>query len=189
MAALIYSSITSLDGYVSDSEGAFDWAAPDAEVHGFINDLQRPASTYLFGRRMYDVMAAWETIDAAGSPEMTDFAAQWHDTDKLVFSRTLHHAWTARTELRHEFDPAEIARLKASTDHDLVIGGPGIAAAALRAGLVDEIQQFVCPIVVGGGTAFLPDGLRMPLQLIEERRFTSGVVYLRYRTISGDTGR
>jgi len=182
--ALIYSSITSLDGYIDDIDGTFDWAEPDPEVHAFINDLQRPVRTFLFGRRTYDVMTAWETLDAGDSPEMADFAAEWHDTDKVVFSRTLDHVSTARTELRREFDPIEVAELVRTSDHDVLIGGPGIAAEALRAGLVDEIQQFVCPMIVGGGTRFLPDDLRMPLQLLEHHRFAaSGVVYLRYRTV------
>ncbi|MBK4347136.1 dihydrofolate reductase family protein [Lacisediminihabitans changchengi] len=181
MARLIYSSISSLDGYIADRDGDFRWAAPDAEVHGFINDLQRSSRTWLFGRRTYDVMTAWETIDN-DAPEMRDFAEQWHAADKLVFSRTLDRVDTARTDLRRDFDATEVARLKDRSEHDLVIGGPGIAAEALRAGLVDEILQFVCPVVVGGGTRFLPDGLRMSLQLLEERRFdASDVVYLRYR--------
>jgi len=183
MAALIYSSITSLDGYINDRDGNFDWAEPDAEVHAFINDLQRPVRTFLFGRRTYDVMTAWETLDPGNSPEMADFAAEWHATDKIVYSRTLDRVTTARTELRRKFDPAEVLRLTAGADHDLLIGGPGIAAEALRAGVVDEIQQFICPVVVGGGTPFLPDDLRMPLRLLEERQFAaSGVVYLRYST-------
>ena len=189
MARLIFSSITSLDGYVADSDGDFQWAAPDAEVHGFINAVQRSARTFLFGRRMYEVMRAWESIDD-NEPVMQDFAAQWHAADKLVYSRTLDRVDTARTELRRDFDVAEVVRLKERSLHDLVIGGPGLAAEALRAGLVDEIHQFICPWIVGGGTAFLPDGLRMPLQLLEERRFeASGVVYLRYGVASAPTSK
>ena len=189
MARLIYSSISSLDGYIADSDGDFQWAAPDAVVHGFINDVQRSARTFLFGRRMWETMRAWESIDD-DEPVMRDFAAQWHAADKLVYSHTLDQVDTARTELRHDFDVAEVVRLKERSQHDLVIGGPGLAAEALRAGMVDEIHQFVCPFIVGGGTRFLPDGLRMPLQLIEERRFEpSGVVYLRYGVASAPTSK
>jgi len=180
VAKLIYSSITSLDGYVADDSGDFTWGRPDLEVHTFINDLQRPIRTFLFGRRMYEVMSAWETM-TSDSPEMTDFAAQWHAAEKVVYSRTLDHVSTAHTSIRHDFDSAEVSDLLRLSDHDLLIGGPAIAAEALRAGLVDEIHQFVYPVIVGGGTAFLPNGLRTALSLVDERRFgASGVVYLRY---------
>lgn len=184
MARLIYSAITSLDGYVADADGNFDWSAPDEEVHAFVNDLLRPAGTHLYGRRMYQVMAAWETMYS--QPDLTpvarDFADIWHDADKVVYSTTLDSVASARTRIEREFDAGAVAELKASASRDLVVGGPGLAAAAIRARLVDEIQQFIAPVVVGGGTRFLPDGVRQDLELRDERRFGNGVVYLRYAT-------
>ncbi len=154
MARLIYSALASLDGYVADRDGTFDWAAPDDEVHGFINDLQRQVSTMLLGRRMYDVLVAWETIDTAGEPDaIRDFADLWLATDKVVYSRTLERAASARTSIERDFDPEAIRRMKATDDRDLSIGGPNLAGRAIRAGLVDEIGPFVSPISVGGGTA------------------------------------
>lgn len=190
MATLIYSAIASLDSYVADEAGNFDWAAPDEEAHAFINDLERPVGTYLYGRRMYDVMAFWETLpsDAPEPPVMHDFAAIWRAADKVVYSRTLAATSTTRTYIEREFDPAAVRRLKASATRDISVGGPGLAAEALRAGLVDECQLFIAPIVVGGGTPWLPDGLLMPLELLDERRFGSGMVYLRYRVKHGHNG-
>jgi len=184
MAKLIYSAITSLDGYIADEEGRFDWAAPDEEVHAFVNDLERPVGTYLFGRRMYEVMAVWETDPALGdqSPSMRDYARIWQAADKIVYSSTLERPATARTRIEREFDPDAVRRLKAAAERDLSVGGPGLAAHALRAGLVDECQLFLAPIAVGGGNRALPDDVRLELELLEQRRFGNGMVYLRYRT-------
>jgi dihydrofolate reductase len=186
MAKLIYSAITSLDGYINDEDGNFDWAAPDEEVHRLVNDLNRPVGTFLLGRRMYETLAVWETISTGGdqSPAIGDFAGIWRAADKVVFSRTLDTVSTARTRIERDFDPEAVRELKASAGADLTIGGPGLAANALRAGLVDECQLFLSPIVVGGGTRSLPDEVRLELELLDERRFGNGVVYLHYRTRS-----
>ena len=186
MAKLIYSAITSLDGYINDEDGNFDWAAPDEEVHRFVNDLARPVGTYLLGRRMYDTLAVWETMPTGGdqSPAKGDFAGIWRAADKVVYSRTLETVTTARTRIERDFDPEAVRRLKASADADLAVGGPGLAANAFRAGLVDECQLLLSPIVVGGGTPSLPDKVRLELELLDERRFGNGVVYLDYRTRS-----
>ena len=185
MANLIYSAIASLDGYVADGDGNFDWAAPDEEVHSFVNELERPVGTYLYGRRIYDVMVYWETADTPAdqspSPER-DFAEIWKAADKIVYSKTLEQAASARTRIEREFDPEAARRLKASAERDLSVGGPDLAAQAIKAGLVDELHLFVTPIIVGGGTPSLPDGVRVKLELLDERRFGSGVVYLQYRT-------
>ena len=182
MVKLMYSAIASLDGYIADAAGRFDWSAPDEEVHAFVNDLERPVGTYLYGRRMYEVMRAWETMDASADEPVTgDFAAIWRAADKVVYSRTLDAVSTQRTRLEHAFDPAAVRRLKASAGRDLSVGGAGLAAAALAAGLVDEVHLFLSPVVVGGGTRALPDGLRLDLELLDERRFAGGVVYLGYR--------
>ncbi|WP_427018859.1 dihydrofolate reductase family protein [Pseudarthrobacter sp. P1] len=185
MAKLNYSATTSLDGYVADADGNFDWSAPDEEVHAFVNDLLRPAGTHLYGRRMYQVMAAWETLYGQPdlSPVMRDFADIWHDVDKVVYSTTLESVASARTRIEREFDAGAVAALKASAGRDLVVGGPGLATAAIRANLVDEFHQFIAPVVVGGGTPFLPEGVRLDLELLDERRFGNGVVYLRYGSI------
>jgi dihydrofolate reductase len=185
VARLIYSAITSLDGYVADEEGNFDWAAPDEEVHSFVNDLERPVGTYLYGRRMYEVMVYWETAHTlAEQPVIRDFAEIWRAADKLVFSKTLEQASSARTRIEREFDPEAVRRMKASAERDLSVGGPDLAAQAIKAGLVDELQLFLTPVVVGGGKQALPDGVRLQLELLDERRFGNGVVYLHYR-ISG----
>lgn len=183
MGKLIYSAITSLDGYVEDRDGGFDWAAPDDEVHAFINDLERPVGTYLYGRRMYETMAVWETDRTLTdhSPLARDFAEVWQAADKIVYSTTLEAATTARTRIERDFAPDAVRRLKAEAGHDLTVGGSRLAAHALRAGLVDECHLFLTPIIVGGGTPSFPDGLRLALELRDERRFGSGVVYLRYR--------
>jgi dihydrofolate reductase len=181
MGALIYSSICSLDGYVADRDGNFDWAAPDEEVHGFVNDRERPIGTYLYGRRMYEVMAAWES--AVGDPGVGDeFAELWRAAEKVVYSTTLDVVTTARTRLERQFDPAAIRVMKESSTRDLSIGGPTLAACAIRAGLVDEWQLYLVPAVVGGGTAALPADLRLDLRLVDERRFEGGTVFLHYRT-------
>lgn len=184
MAELIYSAITSLDGYVADAEGSFAWAMPDEEVHAFVNDLERPVGTYLYGRRMYEVMAAWETMptDAGQPPVVRDFAGIWRAADKIVYSTTLDAVSSARTRLVRDFDPDAVRRMKAGAQRDLTVGGPGLAASAIAAGLVDEYQVFIAPVVVGGGTRFLPDGVRLALDLVDERRFGNGMAYLRYRT-------
>jgi dihydrofolate reductase len=183
MAHLIYSAISSLDGYIEDREGHFDWAAPDEEVHKFINDLERPAGTYLLGRRMYETMMVWETDPAlaAESPLLCDYAEMWQAADKIVYSRTLAAVSTRRTRLERTFDPEAVRQLKQAAEKDILIGGPGLAAHAFRAGLVDECQLFLTPIIVGGGKPSLPDDVRLELELLEERRFGSGVVFLRYR--------
>ena len=184
MARLIYSAIASLDGYVADEDGGFDWAVPDAEVHAFVNDLERPVGTYLYGRRMYEVMAGWDTAatDAGQPPLMRDFAEIWQGADKIVYSRTLEAVSSRRTRLERDFDPEVIRRMKAEAGSDITVGGPNLAAQALGAGLVDECHLFLTPAIVGGGTRALPDGLRMQFELLGERRFARGVVHLRYRT-------
>jgi dihydrofolate reductase len=183
MAKLIYSAIASLDGYVADEEGKFDWARPDEEVHSFVNDLSRPVGTFLLGRRMYEVLVAWETMRLDDQPPvMQDFAEIWRAADKVVYSKTLDEASSARTRIEREFDPEAVRLLKASADRDLAVGGPALAAHAFRAGLVDEVHLVVAPIVVGGGTRALPEGVRQELELVDERRFGNGMVFLRYRT-------
>ena len=182
MANLIYSAITSLDGYVADEEGNFDWAEPDQEVHSFVNDLERPVGTYLYGRRMYEVMRAWETVDTDQSAVAEDFAEIWRAADKIVYSRTLETVSSARTRIERDFDPEAVRQLKASAGRDLTVGGPDLAAQAIKAGLVDELDLFVTPIVVGGGKRALPDNVLVKLELLDERRFGNGVVHLHYRT-------
>jgi dihydrofolate reductase len=184
MARLIYSAIASLDGYVADQDGNFDWAEPDEEVHTFVNDLQRPVGTYLYGRRLYEVMVAWETMHTrADQPHVIqDFAEIWQAADKIVYSRTLEAVSSARTRIERVFDPDAVRQLKASAARDLTVGGPDLAAQAFKAGLVDECHLFVAPMVVGGGTQSLPDNVRLGLELLDERRFGNGIVYLRYRT-------
>lgn len=183
LAKLTYSAITSLDGHIEDEDGNFDWAAPDDEVHNFVNDLERPVGTYLYGRRMYDVMVYWETAyTLAGQPPVgQDFAEIWRAADKIVYSTTLGTVSSARTRIERAFDPEAVRQMKATTERDITVGGPGLAAQAIRAGLVDEYQLFVTPIVVGGGKRSLPNNVRLKLELLDERRFGSGVVYLHYR--------
>jgi dihydrofolate reductase len=184
MAKLIYSVITSLDGYIADEDGNFDWAAPDEEVHAFVNDLERPVGTYLYGRRMYDVMVPWETPRTLPDqhPVMQDFARIWQAADKVVYSRTLAAVSSARTRIERDFDPDAVRQMKAQAERDLTVGGPHLAAQAIKAGLVDEWHLFLTPIVVGGGNPALPDHVRLELELLEERRFGNGVVFLGYRT-------
>jgi dihydrofolate reductase len=184
LAKLIYSAITSLDGYIADEQGNFDWAAPDEEVHGFVNEMTRPIGTFLFGRRMYEVMAAWETMPTSGGAPlvMQDFAGIWQAADKIVYSRSLETASSTKTRIERDFDPDSIQQLKARTERDIGVGGAELAGEAIKAGLVDEIIQFVTPVVVGGGNYWLPKQTRVNLDLLDERRFESGVVYLRYRT-------
>jgi dihydrofolate reductase len=179
---LIYSAITSLDGYVADANGNFDWAAPDEEVHRFVNDLERPVGTYLLGRRMYEVMRYWDSPEATeDQPDvMTDFARIWRAADKVVYSKTLASVSASRTRLVRDFDANAVRDMK-HDPRDISVGGPSLAAHAIRAGLVDELQLFLTPHIVGGGTPSLPGDVRLDLELIDERHFVSGVVYLRYR--------
>jgi dihydrofolate reductase len=183
MAKLIYSAIASLDGYIADEDGNFDWAVPDEEVHTFINDLDRPLGTYLYGRRLYETMVSWETDHtlAEQSPVMRDFAQIWQAAEKIVYSRTLEAVSTARTRIERDFEPGAVRQMKASAQRDIVVGGADLAAHAFRARLVDECHLFVVPIVVGGGKRSLPDDVRVELELLDERRFGNGMVYLYYR--------
>jgi dihydrofolate reductase len=183
MAKLIYSTIASLDGYIEDQGGKFGWAEPDEEVHTFMNDLERGVGTYLYGRRMYETMAGWETDPsfAAESDYMRDFAEIWQATDKIVYSKTLEEASTARTRVEREFDPEAVRKMKASAGSDLMVAGPNLAAHAFRAGLVDECNLVIAPVVVGAGKRALPNDVRLDLELLEERRFGNGMVHLRYR--------
>jgi dihydrofolate reductase len=182
MAKLSYTAITSLDGYVADEDGRFDWAAPDEEVHLFVNDLERPAGTYLYGRRMYEVMRYWEDVALADQPAFArDYAELWRAADKIVYSRTLESPSSDRTRIEHDFDAERVRHLKATAGRDISVGGPGLAAQAIGAGLVDELHLFVTPVVVGGGTRALPEHARVELALVDERRFGNGVVHLHYR--------
>jgi dihydrofolate reductase len=182
LARLIYSAIQSLDGYVADEDGKFDWAEPDEEVHTFVNDLYRPVGTYLYGRRMYDVMGYWETADTADQPPVfLDYAEIWQAADKIVYSKTLETVSSARTRLERAFDADTVRQMKETAERDIGVGGPELAAQAIRAGLFDELHLFVAPAVVGGGTRSLPDDVRLDLELLNERRFGSGMVHLHYR--------
>ncbi len=184
MARLIYSAIASLDGYVEDAHGRFEWAAPDEEVHAFVNELERSAPTHLYGRGMYETMVAWETMTGRTAVSR-DYAEIWRSAEKIVYSTTLSEVSSARTRLEREFEPEAVRRLKAETPAgDLSIGGAGLAAQAIEAGLVDEYHLFVHPVVVGAGKHWLPAGVRLDLELMAERRFAGGVVYLRYRARS-----
>ena len=183
MAKLIYTAITSLDGYIEDEDGRFDWAMPDAEVHTFVNDLERPIGTHLYGRRMYETMAVWQTVgDEPGVSEVeAEFAAVWRALDKVVYSRTLDAVSTPRTRLEREFDPEAVRHMKEIAERDISVGGPDLAQHAFRAGLVDDIHLFVFPVVVGGGKPALPRDIRLDLELLDERRFGNGVVYMHHR--------
>lgn len=183
MGQLIYSAITSLDGFVADEDGNFDWAAPDEELHAFVNDLERPVGTYLYGRSMYEVMRFWaDPANVVGEPDvMLDYAQIWQGADKIVYSSTLASVSTERTRLEREFDPDQVRELVRTAGRDVGIGGPHLAAQALRAGLVDEIHLMMTPVIVGGGNRALPDGVRLPLELLADRRFGNGVVHLHYR--------
>jgi dihydrofolate reductase len=182
MATLVYSAITSLDGFVADRDGRFDWSVPDAEVHRHINDLHRDVGTYLYGRRLYDVLVAWETMDtAAEPPEVQDYARQWRAAHKVVYSTTVTEPRSARTQVEPAFDPEAVRRLLAGSAHDVLIGGPHLAAHAFRAGLVGEVHLFVSPVLVGGGTRALPRDVRIDLDLVGVQRFGNGVVHLHHR--------
>jgi dihydrofolate reductase len=183
VAKLLYFAITSLDGYVEDESGRFDWAEPDEEAHTFVNDLERSVGTYLHGRRLYDTMVYWETAHTVPDqpPYALEYAEIWQAAEKIVYSRTLEVASSARTRIERDFDPEGIEQLKATADRDLSVGGAELAAQALRAGLVDEIQLLLAPVVVGGGKPALPDGVQVKLELLDEHTLGSGMIYLRYR--------
>ena len=186
MARLLYMAFTSLDGYVADEKGDYGWAMPDGEVFGFVNDFERPVGTYLYGRRLYQEMTGWETAhtNAGQSPLMLDFARIWQAADKIVYSRSLKTVSTARTRMERDFDPESVRQIKARAARDITVGGPTLAAEAIKAGLVDECHLIVVPVVVGGGKKSLPGDVRLQLQLLDERRFSSGVVHLRYRIVT-----
>ena len=186
MTRLLYMAITSLDGYVADEAGRYDWAMPDDEVFGFINDFERPVGTYLYGRRLYEDMTGWETMDADPglSPLMLDFARIWQAADKVVYSRSLDDVSTARTRLERDFDPAAVREMKARSERDITVGGAELAAQAIGTGLVDEIHLIISPVLVGGGKKALSSTVRLQLELLDERRFGSGVVHLRYRVVA-----
>jgi len=183
MARLIYSAIASLDGYVEDERGTFDWAAPDDEVLAAVNELERPIGTYLYGRRMYETMVFWETAGSGAdqSAGVRDFAELWRAAEKVVYSRTLQTIASARTRIEREFDPRAVQHLKETSASDITVGGAELAGQAIAANLVDECHLFLNPILVGGGKRALPNGARTRLQLLDERRFGSGVVHLHYR--------
>ena len=187
---LVYTAIASLDGYVEDRDGRFDWSAPDEEVHAFINELERPIGTYLYGRRMYETMVFWETVtaDADEPPVFWDYAGIWRAADKIVYSRTLQELSSAKTRIERDFDQDAIERLKHSSSTDLGIGGAELGGQAFGAGLVDECHLFLCPVVVGGGKRALPDNVRLQLDLLDEHRFRSGVVHLHYRVADSMRG-
>ena len=185
MGRLIYSMLASLDGYVADEDGKFHWAEPDEEVHSFVNDLSRPLGTYLYGRGMYEVMATWETLHLADQPaHIREFAELWRQADKIVFSRTLASVSSARTRLEREFDAEMVRKLKEEAVHDLAVAGPTLAREAFMGELVDEVQPFLAPVIVGGGKRLLPNDVRIDLELLDERRFGNGVVHLRYSAIT-----
>jgi dihydrofolate reductase len=182
VARLIYGMLTSLDGYTEDKRGAFGWGAPeDEEVHSYINELASSVGTYLYGRRMYETMVYWETAEAPDQPQfIRDWARQWQAAEKIVYSRTLDKPRSTRTRIEREFDGDAVRRLKAESPHDIIVAGPELAAEAVRLGLVDEFQMIICPAIVGDGKRFFPEGVRLNLALMEERRFGNGVVVLRY---------
>jgi dihydrofolate reductase len=183
MAKLIFSAITSLDGCSEDTQGKFDWAEPDEEVHTFVNELERHVGTYLLGRRMYETLVAWETIGLGDQPPfIRDFAEIWRAADKVVYSRTLEAVSSARTRIEREFDTETVRHLKAGADRDLSVGGPELAAHAFRAGLVDEVHLVIAPIVIEDGKRWFPTDVRLELELLAERRFGSGTIHLSYRT-------
>ena len=177
MGRLVYSAIASLDGYIADADGNWDWSMPSTEVHAFVNDLMRPARTHLYGRRLYEVLVAWETMDDP-APEMQDYAQLWRAADKVVYSTTLQEVSSARTRIERTLEPDAVRAIK--DRGDCVIGGAALAAEALRHGLVDDVQLLLSPVIVGGGTRALPDGLRIDLELADERRFANGAVHLAY---------
>jgi dihydrofolate reductase len=182
MGKLIYSAICSLDLYVNDAGGSFEWAAPDEQVHAFVNEQQRAVGTYLLGRRMYDTLKVWDTLgsEPAASPAMREFASIWASADKVVHSASLDAVETRRTRLEREFDPAAVRAMVDAAERDVSVGGATLAATALRAGIVDRVDLYLNPVLVGGGTRALPDDVRLDLELLATERFDNGVVYLRY---------
>jgi dihydrofolate reductase len=185
MGKLIFGAITSLDGYVADEDGNWDWSRPDEEVHRFVNDVQRSIGTQLYGRRMYEVLAAWETMGEPDEPDViNEYAEIWRAADKIVYSKTMDTVASERTRIERDFDPQAVRELKAEAERDLMIGGPNLAARAFEAGLIDECHLWVSPVIVGGGNQALPDGVRLDLELLDERRFGNGAVYLRYAATS-----
>lgn len=186
MARLIYSMLTSLDGYTEDERGDFSWSVPDEEVHAALNTLASSVGTYLYGRKMYETMVYWETAHTLPDQHAValEFAQHWRSTDKIVFSRTFAEPQSARTRVEREFEPEAIRLLKRESERDLAVAGPELATQAIRAGLVDELQLIVCPVIVGGGKRFFPDGAHLDLELLEERRFSSGVLIARYAILA-----
>ncbi len=186
MAKLVYSAIVSLDGYTADDNGNFDWAAPDPEVHTFVNDLERGVGTYLYGRRMYETMVYWETFGVAEDqpPCVRDFAGIWRAAAKVVYSTTLGVVSSARTRIERAFDPGAVLRMKETAGHDISVGGADLAGQAMAAGLIDEVHLFLTPVTVGGGTPALPRQFRSNLELLRVNSFVGGVVHLNYRTSS-----
>ena len=182
MAKLIYTAITSLDGYIEDEHGSFDWSAPDEDVHAFVNDLERRIGTYLYGRRLYETMVYWETAPADSPAVELNYARVWRSADKVVYSTTLQETASARTRIERTFDADAVRAMKEAANADISVGGAELAAHGFRAGLVNEVRLLLNPVVVGGGKRALPDGVRLDLELLDERRFASGVVYLRYAT-------
>ncbi|HLX86959.1 MAG TPA: dihydrofolate reductase family protein [Acidimicrobiales bacterium] len=182
---LVYTANISIDGYTEDSDGRLDWSNPEAEIFSFIRELERPAGTYLYGRRMYEAMVYWETA-APDEGYIREFAEMWRQAAKVVYSHTLESPSSARTTLERDFDPEAVRRLKATVTRRLTIGGANLAGQALAAGLVDEIRLLVVPVILGGGKPWAPHGVRRPLQLVETHHFASGVVYLRYRVDTGN---
>jgi len=180
MTDLVYTANVSVDGFTEDTDGRVDWYPPDEEVFSFIRELERPAGTYLYGRRMYESMLYWESADP-DEAYVREFAEMWRDADKVVYSRTLESVSSARTRLEHDFDPDAVRHLKADAGRRLTIGGANLAGQAFAAGLVDELRLLTAPVVLGGGKPWFPKGVSLPLRLLETRRFASGVVYLRYR--------
>jgi dihydrofolate reductase len=191
MAKLIFSLITSVDGYIEDKDGDIRWGAPDDEVASFVNDLEQTVGTYLYGRRMYETMVFWETaqLDADDPPSVRDFKELWQAADKVVYSRSLEAVSSAKTRIERDFDPGVIQALKSSEERDISVSGANLAAQALKAGIVDECQLYVTPVVLGGGKPALPSDVRVDFELVDERRFRSGVVFLHYRTSRGDSVR
>jgi dihydrofolate reductase len=183
MAKLIYAAISSLDGYVADAEGNFEWSAPDEEVHRFVNNLERSTGTYLYGRRMYEVMRYWETAptESAEASAAQEYAKIWQAADKIIYSTTLEQVSSARTRIERKFDRSAVQQLKAAAARNVSVSGPTLAAQALQMGLVDECHLFLCPVVVGDGLPALPDGVRVALELLDEDRFGNGTVHLHYR--------
>jgi dihydrofolate reductase len=184
MGKLIFGAIMSLDGYVADDDGKWDWSRPDEEVHEFVNDVQRPVGTQLYGRRMYEVLVAWETMGGPDEPDViNDYAEIWRAADKIVYSKTMETVASERTRIERDFDPRSVREMKEGAASDLMIGGPSLAAQAFEAGLIDECHLWVSPVIVGGGNQALPGGVRLDLELLAERRFGNGAVYLRYAAI------